>query len=130
MRRIYLAGGIFGLTDAACSGWRDEARRLLGRGYEVLDPMRRDCRGREDTCAVEIVESDLADIAAADAVLANCARPSWGTAMEIKSASDLRVLVFGFCHLGRVSPWLRFHVDSLHDSLEAAVAAVRLEVAP
>lgn len=76
--RVYLAGPIFGGTDAECNVWREEARRRL-YGCTAVNPMDRDYRGREDGNAAEIVEGDKADILTCDAVLAWCDRPSSST---------------------------------------------------
>ena len=77
MRRVYLAG----------PPYADEYRRraaALARelGWEPVDPMRRDYRGRTEGSEAEIVEGDLADIDSCDAVLAAFTSADEGTAME------------------------------------------------
>jgi len=63
--RVYLAGPPF------AEEYRRRAAELLReRGHEPVDPMRRDFRGRTVGNEVEIVEGDLSDIDACDAVLA------------------------------------------------------------
>jgi len=42
--KIYLAGGINGLSDQECREWREKAKGLLP-GHAILDPMDRDYRG-------------------------------------------------------------------------------------
>jgi hypothetical protein len=139
--RVYLAGGINGLSDGDATDWREEAKRLLPREIGVLDPMSRDYRGREDENVAEIVRGDLDDIAKSNAVIAYCPRPSWGTAMEIHHVAtmgrDVRVrtargpVTVGWRKLVAVvpagvpvSPWLRHHSDAVVETLEAAVAQV------
>jgi nucleoside 2-deoxyribosyltransferase len=87
--------------------WRKAASQTL-RG-EVLDPMARDYRGKEDQSVDAIVNGDLADIEACDVVLVNATRPSWGTAMEMVYAHQKGKLVVAFTEGSRVSPWLRYH---------------------
>src|ERR1700689_3736039 len=106
MVKIYLCGGINGLSDGDCNGWRELAKALLVS--ETIDPMRRDYRGMEDMNAGEIVLGDLRDIEGADLILVNAIRPSWGTAMEIVYAhlQGKRVVCVAS---PPVSPWLRYH---------------------
>ena len=73
MPQVYLAG----------PPYADEYRRraaALARagGWEPVDPMRRDFRGRTKDREIEIVEGDLADIRACDAVLAAFTSPDEG----------------------------------------------------
>ena len=84
--KVYLCGGINGLSDAACKDWREHAKSRLP---DTLDPMRRDYRGVEAMHVDDIVQGDLDDIYESAAVLANCVRPSWGTAMEIRVAQQI-----------------------------------------
>lgn len=76
----------------------------------------------------EIVEGDLADIRGCDVVLANCWKPSYGTAMELVYAHGMgKRIVVVVPDPGRVSPWLRFHatvvVGSVEDGVRAASAS-------
>jgi uncharacterized PurR-regulated membrane protein YhhQ (DUF165 family) len=121
--RVYLAGGINGLSDAACNDWRAEAKRSLE--CDTLDPMRRDYRGKEDDSGWKIVLGDLWDIFRSNTVIVNAERPSWGTAMEIIWAWLFGCYLVAFTGGPRVSPWLRFWTDEVVDSLPAAVAAVK-----
>lgn len=121
MRGItYLCGGINGLSDADCKDWRAVAAARLGA---VLDPMRRDYRGIEDSKVHAIVSGDLEDIANADYVLVNACRPSWGTAMEIVYAHRDAKPIVAFTD-SRVSPWLRYHCDAICNSVEEACAVI------
>ena len=126
MARIYLCGGINGLSDADCRTWRERAAELLPE-HEVVDPMRRDYRGQEAGNAANIVLADLDDIETCDAVIVNATRPSWGTAMEIVYADQYEVPVFAF--LGKdphfASPWLTYHCRAVVETIEQAAAAIR-----
>src|ERR1044071_5415576 len=98
MRTIYLAGGINGLSDADAQAWRTKANEALAQaGFTVLDPLRRDYRGKENGNSKEIVEQDFADIQSCDVVLAMCERPSWGTAMEIRFMKESSIPVYAVC---------------------------------
>jgi nucleoside 2-deoxyribosyltransferase len=92
---VYLCGGINGLSDADCNGWREMARLHLP-GVQILDPMDRDYRGREDESLSEIIKGDKRDILHADVVLVNASRPSWGTAMEVLFAWEQNKHVIAF----------------------------------
>lgn len=84
--KVYLGGPINGCTDEEAHGWRESLKPLLSSlGYEAVDPMDRDYRGREMEPGVarEIVQGDLADINACEVLIMNCPRPSFGTAMEV-----------------------------------------------
>lgn len=122
--RVYLAGPIFGMTDATCKDWRAEARRLIPPEWETLDPMARDYRGREDECVQEIVEGDLLDIRRCHIMLAHACAPSWGTAMEIHQAVVWGIPVFALVPPGRISPWLQYHTVSRASSLHILVDAM------
>lgn len=133
IKTVYLAGGINGLSDADANGWRTRAKELLPREIGVLDPMSRDYRGSEDENVADIVHGDLADIKQCQAMIANCPRPSWGTAMEIHWTHHLCNDSSGYrsCKIVAVvpdgvpvSPWLRFHADAVVSTLEKAVAKV------
>jgi nucleoside 2-deoxyribosyltransferase len=126
--RVYLAGGINGLSDAECKDWRTEAAgQLAAAGFEVVDPMRRDYRGEEMRHAAQIVYNDLRDIDSCDVMLAKADTPSWGTAMEVYYAfQSRRVLVVAWCKLANPSPWLRMHAHYLAPHLAEAVDFIRL----
>ena len=104
MPRVYLAGPPF------AEEYRRRATALAeGLGWEPIDPMRRDFRGRTEGNEAEIVDGDLADIAACDAVLAAFHAPDEGTAMEAWYAHSLGKRVVAYTggtppHPGR-STW-------------------------
>ena len=115
---IYLCGPINGCTDEECKDWREEAKRRLPN---TLDPMRRDYRGREEECTVEIVEGDKDDICQSTALLVNHPKPSVGTAMEILYAWELGKRVYVVApSSASVSPWLRYHSTVIVHSFEEA----------
>jgi hypothetical protein len=120
--KVYLCGGIHGLSDQEANGWRQRAAALLG-GVSVLDPMRRDYRAVKDENMDSFVQGDLREIAESDVLLVNAVHPSWGTAMEIVYARILRLRIVAFLdpHTS-VSPWLRYHCDAITFSLEEAIA--------
>jgi nucleoside 2-deoxyribosyltransferase len=121
--KIYLAGGIFQLSDTDARDWRELAReRFRLMAHEAVDPMRRDYRGRERGNEHQIVHDDIADISASGAVLAMCRKPSWGTATELRIALTANTPVLAIVDdVDNVSPWLRYHATGgLYESVAAA----------
>lgn len=99
--------------------WREEAKRLLGEHFALLDPMRRNFKDREVDSANEIVEFDLQDVRDADIILVNYNKPSIGTSMEVFYAShDLGKFVIAFSPYSykNCSPWMiRYSTKILAD---------------
>lgn len=131
MTTVYLAGPINGCTDDEANGWRQGFMESLP-GFDFLDPMRRDYRGREDECVDEIVEGDKQDIDNCDVFLAYCWQVSWGTAMEIYYAwrgEGRRLpgprIVLVIPEGQRISPWLRYHSDVIVPTLAQAAELIR-----
>lgn len=124
--KVYLCGGINGLSDSECADWREWSKLLLR--HETLDPMRRDYRGKEDESVNEIVRGDLDDILECDALLVNAVRPSWGTAMEIVYAHQLGKRIVCFVGTGKISPWLRYHATEIHETPQVAVQSLNGQV--
>ena len=123
--KVYLAGPINGCTDTEANGWRDAVRSdPLAQLAELLDPMARDYRGAEDSNVEAIVSGDKADIDSADAVLAYCWAPSYGTAMEILYAHERNKIVVVVS--GSRSPWLLAHSDLVTSSLESGCQYLHL----
>lgn len=109
--RIYLGGPINGCSDDEAKSWREAVKPLIESvGWESVDPMVRDYRGKEDESVNEIVENDKDDIDNSDVVLAYCPKPSVGTSMEVFYAwlEDKEVIVI-VPPDAPVSPWLRYH---------------------
>jgi nucleoside 2-deoxyribosyltransferase len=116
--RVYLGGPINGCTDAEAKGWRDElASKMKELGYEPVDPMRRDYRGRELEVGIvdQIVSGDLADIESCDATIFNCPKPSYGTAMEMffSFRAGKRVIVVLPDDGAFPSPWVVAHSHAI-----------------
>lgn len=118
-RKVYLAGPPY------AEEYRHRAAELVqGRGWEPVDPMRRDFRGRTEGNEAEIVEGDLADVAGCDAVLADFSRPDEGTAMEAWYAYSRGVPVFVYTGGTPPHPWTVYLAASVHADLDAAVASL------
>jgi nucleoside 2-deoxyribosyltransferase len=118
---VYLAGPINGCNDEEANGWRQNFMQHFPMSVEFLDPMVRDYRGREDDCYEEIVHLDLLDIEKCNVFLAYCWQASWGTAMEIRLAYELGCTVVVVVPEGeRISPWLRYHADTIVTTLTEA----------
>ena len=117
--RVYLAG------PPLADEYRRRASELLrARGHEPVDPMRRDFRGLTEGNEREIVEGDLADIDACDAVLAAFTEPDEGTAMEAWYAHGAGKPVVVYTGGARPHPWTVYLAASIHARLEDAVAAI------
>jgi nucleoside 2-deoxyribosyltransferase len=117
--RVYLAGPPF------ADDYRRRATELVVElGWEPVDPMRRDFRGRTEGHEEEIVSGDLDDIRSCDAVVADFTEPDEGTAMEAWYAHGLgkRVVVYT---AGRTPhPWTVYVAAAVHAELEDAVQAL------
>ena len=119
MPRVYLAGPPF------ADEYRARAAALAERaGWEPVDPMRRDFRGRTQGNEAEIVEGDLADIDSCDAVLAAFTAPDEGTAMEAWYAHAGGIPVVVYTGGTPVHPWTTYVAASVHASLDDAVASL------
>ena len=119
MKRVYLAGPPF------ANEYRRRAARLVSEaGWQPIDPMRRDFRGRTEGHEAEIVEGDLADLRSCDAVLADFSAPDEGTAMEAWFAHGLDKPVIAYMGGTPAHPWTVFVARSVHEALEDAVAAL------
>ena len=119
MLRVYLAGPPF--ADA----YRRRAVALVRElGWEPVDPMRRDFRGRTEGNETEIVEGDLVDIEACDAVLADFTEPDDGTSMEAWHAHAIGRPVVVWTGGRKPHPWTVFVAAAVCDELEDAVRAL------
>jgi nucleoside 2-deoxyribosyltransferase len=116
---VYLAGPPY------ADEYRRRAEGLVRRiGWEPVDPMRRDFRGRTDGREGEIVEGDLADIESCDAVLAAFTSPDEGTAMEAWHARTLGKSVVVYTGGTPAHPWTVYVADVVCADLETAVQAL------
>lgn len=127
-KKIYLCGPIMDEHEGHAREWREKARKLLGKQFVLLDPMRRNFKDREVDSANEIVEFDLQDIRDADLVLVNYNKNSIGTSMEVFYAShNLKKFVVAFSPFSfkDSSPWMvRFCTKILPD-LESACRYIK-----
>lgn len=124
MKRVYLAGPPY------ADEYRRRAARLVReRGWEAVDPMRRDFRGRTDGRECELVEGDLADIDGCDAVLAAFTHPDEGTAMEAWYAHGRGIPVVAYTGGTPPHPWTVYVATRVCADLEQAIRALgELEV--
>jgi nucleoside 2-deoxyribosyltransferase len=119
VRRVYLAG------PPHADEYRRRAKALVSQiGWEPVDPMRRDFRGRTQGNEVEIVEGDLAEIESCDAVLAAFTSPDEGTAMEAWYAHGLGKPVVAYTGGSPPHPWTVYVADVICEELEQAVQAL------
>ena len=118
-KRVYLAG-----PPLADEYRRDAGRLLLAAGWEPVDPMRRDFRGRIEGNEAEIVEGNLADIDSCAVVLADFSVPDEGTAMEAWYAHSTGIPVVAFTGGAWAHPWMVYVSASVHADLADAIAAV------
>jgi nucleoside 2-deoxyribosyltransferase len=117
--RVYLAGPPF------ADEYRRRASELIrAAGWEPVDPMRRDFRGRTSGHEEEIVRGDLDDIDSCDAVLAAFTQPDEGTAMEAWYAHGAGKLVVAYTGGTPPHPWTVYVADRVFAELEDAVAAL------
>ena len=123
VKKIYLSGPIMDEHEGIAREWREQAKKLLGKNFRLLDPMRRAFRDREVDSANEIVEFDLQDVRDADIILVNYSKPSIGTSMEIFYAShDLGKFVVAFSPFTfkDCSPWMVKYCTKILPDLEGA----------
>ena len=117
MRRVYLAGPPY------ADEYRRRAARLAEeRGWEPVDPMRRDFRGRTEGHERELVEGDLADIESCDVVLAAFTHPDEGTAMEAWYAHARGTPVVVYTGGALPHPWTVYVATRVCADLEEAIA--------
>jgi nucleoside 2-deoxyribosyltransferase len=118
--RVYLAGPPF------AEEYRRRAAELVRqRGWEPVDPMRRDFRGATQGHEAEIVDGDLADIDSCAVVLAAFTAPDEGTAMEAWYAHSRGIPVVAYTGGTPAHPWTVYVTKSVHAELEDAVTACR-----
>jgi nucleoside 2-deoxyribosyltransferase len=122
VQRAYLAGPPY------AEEYRRRAEALVRElGWEPVDPMRRDFRGRTQGREAEIVEGDLADIESCDAVLGDFTHPDEGTAMEAWYAHSLGKRVVAYTGGTPPHPWTSYVADAICGDLEGAVRALQGE---
>jgi nucleoside 2-deoxyribosyltransferase len=116
---VYLAGPPY------AEEYRRRASELLrSADCEPVDPMRRDFRGRTEGHEQEIVEGDLADIDACDAVLADFTVADEGTAMEAWHAHSHGKRVVAYTGGRAPHPWTVYVAANVCAELDEAVEAL------
>ena len=123
-KTIYLSGPIMDEQAGNTREWREQVKKMLGKDFRLLDPMRRKFVDRQVDSANEIVEFDLQDVRDADIILVNYSKPSIGTSMEVfYAAHDLGRFVVAFSpfEYKDCSPWMARYCTKILPSLEAAV---------
>jgi len=119
MKRVYLAGPPY------AEEYRRRATELAtAAGWEVVDPMRRDFRGRTEGHETEIVEGDLEEIRSCDAVLAAFTAPDEGTAMEAWYAHEQGIRMVAYTGGTPPHPWTVYVADAALADLGDAVHAL------
>lgn len=123
--KVYLAGAINKRTYYECKEWRQKVGGILkNAGHIVLDPLRRNYRGKEKIAFREIVEKDKQDIDDSDVLLVYWNKPSTGTSMEILYAWERNKTVIVVCKETDPSPWLVYHSSKIFDNFEKAIAEI------
>lgn len=131
MKKVYLCGGIKDLSIAEACNWRDKATKdlsdNLGCNFLTLNPMRRNFRDCEFQSQNEIVQLDKNDIIAADIILVNATKPSWGTAMEVLFAFERNKIIVAFTgtDFKETSPWLAFHATRVCKTYDEAISYIQ-----
>lgn len=116
-----MCGPINGCSDEEAMTWR-EWFKTYGTGFEYVDPMKRDYRGKESENYREIVELDKRDIKGCDAAVVMYTKPSVGTSMEVLLMWTLGIPVVLIDQSDKpLSPWLRYHVTSILKTKEEAL---------
>lgn len=123
MKKVYLAGAIFGLPDRG-QDWREQAIARMPDGWEAINP---NIVELDKVQAIDVIRGDYAALAECSAVIARVRNPSWGTAMEIQYAKNvLNIPVIGWPFLREpvlphYSPWLLHHVRHYASDLPTAI---------
>lgn len=130
MKKVYLAGPIFGVADP--DTWRNDVTAQLPKGWEAVNPLKieRHVAGTKDQ-AKRIILADLKAIDNCEAMLALIDEPSWGTAMEIFYADEMCIPVIGWQpkNKGRpVGPWLQVHCSLITADFAEAMRYLKNKV--
>jgi nucleoside 2-deoxyribosyltransferase len=123
MKTVFLAGPMRGIPRDQSLKWRNSAKKMLAKRFNVLHAM----RGRElketFTDPRAAVIRDLNDIMRADLILVNdtikdCSMI--GTSMEVFFAYQQKIPVIVFGHAHEKDYWLNYHSHLRVASLEEA----------
>lgn len=124
MLTVYLAGNMDGLTEEEMRGWRNDFK-ARDDTIRWLDPCSRSYMPQQWR---ELVEDDLADVFAADFIVARMTVPGIGTAMELVNARQAKIPVITVVpEFRNVSPWLRYYSDYLVEDFDQAWKILKME---
>lgn len=119
---IYQCGPMAGCTDEEMHGWREQLKKDYP-DINWLDPCERSYVHQQWR---RLVDDDIADINAADYVLAYYWKTGSGSAMELAYnfyvARKPSVVVVPEFKV--VSPWVRYHADYLVENFEHAMKII------
>lgn len=119
---IYLCGPMAGCTDEEMHGWREQLKKDYP-AINWLDPCDRSYKLQQFR---KLVDDDIADIEAADYILAYYWKTGSGSAMELAYnyyiARKPSVVVIP--EFKTVSPWVRYHADYLVETFEHAMKII------
>lgn len=112
--RIYLSGGMTGMSLADQTEWRARLKSALKFQYAPSKPFTvfsppdyYSVFANAHTCEREVMEFDLAMLRKSDVVVVNFNNPSSiGTAMELAIAKEYRIPIIGFGDPKALHPWL------------------------
>ena len=129
---IYLAGPIFQCTDGESSNWRQKIKNELEwkgtkpqNRYDIIDPVDRDLRGKEDQLMKVIVEGDKELIDTCDILLVGLWKISAGTCMEILYAWEKGKKTYIINSLDNLSPWLKYHSHAIFNNIDETIDFLR-----
>lgn len=120
--KIYQCGPMAGCTDEEMYGWRNDLKKNYPN-ITWLDPCVRSYNHQQWR---KLVDDDIADIEAADYILAYYWKTGSGSAMELAYnhyvARKPSVVVVPEFKV--VSPWVRYHADYLVETFDHAMKII------
>jgi len=127
--RIYLSGGMTGMSLVDQTEWRNRIKDALKFQYAPSKPFTvfsppdyYSVFTNAHTCEREAMEFDLAMLRKSDVVVVNFNNPSSiGTAMELAIAKEYRIPVIGFGDSKSLHPWLLECCTRMCSGLKGAV---------
>jgi nucleoside 2-deoxyribosyltransferase len=120
IKRVYLAGAMYGLQDQGQT-WRHEVKARLSPNWEAVIPTPYNW---DEIAPEQLIKQDYELLSSSHLVMAQIRNPSWGTAMELAFAKSHGITVMAFpkpLHVGRCSPWLQYHVSYWVADLDQAL---------
>lgn len=125
--QVYLAGPIHHAKDYG-KGWREWLKENRN-DFKWADPLGQYNtmqQAEEEWTNTDVIENDLKMIDNADAVLVHWdAIPTAGTPMEVfytARNTDNPIVVQTKLHDSDVSPWIEYHVDTIVETFDEAIA--------